>query len=334
MNLQLGSINHRSDTFRTLYRHTDEQLRMLMDIPSTHAIFFASSATEIWEKIILNCVEQSSFHLTNGSFSNKFYDFAKSLKKSPAQFAVEEGMGFHMDDILIPEETELICTTQNETSTGVQMPVDDLKLLKTKYPNKLLCTDLVSVAPYSTIDYTMMDCAFFSVQKAFGMPPGLGVWIVHEDCLAKAEKLKSKGLNIGAHNTLESYFKNYKTFETPSTPNVIAIYILGKIAEDMNAKGLMTIRKETDIKADMIYDFAEHHAAFTPLVKHVPHRSKTVAVLNTAQPSADIITKVKQHNMVVGSGYGKNKASQIRIANFPATSIQEMEQLLDILNTL
>ena len=334
MNLQLGSINHRSDAFRKIYRHTDEQLRLLMDIPSTHAIFFASSATEIWEKIMLNCVDQYSFHLTNGAFSNKFYDFANALKKSPARFAVEEGQGFNMNDILIPEETELICTTQNETSTGVQIPVDDLMKLKKKFPSKLLCTDLVSVAPYSAIDHTMMDCSFFSVQKAFGMPPGLGVWIVNENCLAKADQLKNKGLNIGAHNTLESYFKNYKTFETPSTPNVIAIYILGKIAEDMNNLGLANIRKDLEVKADMIYDFAKQHKDFEPLVNQEAHRSKTVAVLNTVQPSAEIITAVKQHHMAVGSGYGKNKASQIRIANFPATSVQQMEELLDVLNTL
>jgi phosphoserine aminotransferase len=64
------------------------------------------------------------------------------------------------------------------------------------------------------------------------------------------------------------------------------------------------------------------------------HRSKTVAVLHTDRPSAAIIAAVEQHHMLIGSGYGKDKASQIRIANFPATSIQQMEELLDVLNTL
>jgi phosphoserine aminotransferase len=328
MNLQLGSINHRSNAFRSIYQHTDEQLRILMDIPSSHAIFFASSATEIWEKIILNCVENDSFHLTNGAFSNKFYEFAKMLKKSPSQYNVNDGLGFDINDIHIPEQVELICTTQNETSTGVQLPIEDLHQLKLKYQNKLICTDLVSVAPYSQINYSLIDCSFFSVQKAFGMPPGLGVWIVNQACLKKAEELKNKHYNIGAHNTLESYFKNYKTFETPSTPNVIAIYILGKIAEDMNRKGLKTIREEIDIKADMIYNFSVSKEGYTPLVEETKHRSKTVAVINTIEPYVDIINSLKPFNMTIGSGYGKLKANQIRIANFPATSIADMEDLL------
>jgi len=328
MKRQLGSINHRSNAFRTIYQHTDEQLRILMNIPSSHSIFFASSATEIWEKMLLNCVETNSFHLTNGSFSNKFYEFALALKKSPDRFAVEEGKGFNIDELKIPKETELICTTQNETSTGVQIPVKDLITLKKGHPGKLICTDLVSSAPYTDIPYAMMDCSFFSVQKAFGMPPGLGVWIVNEACLVKATTLKTKGLNIGAHNTLESYFKNYKTFETPSTPNVIAIYILGKIAEDMNRTGLSSIRKELESKAETMYAFGEQQEGYSPWVKESEHRSKTVAVFNTIKPSAEIIELLKPHGMTVGSGYGKFKASQIRIANFPATSLDEMEKLL------
>jgi phosphoserine aminotransferase len=35
--------------------------------------------------------------------------------------------------------------------------------------------------------------------------------------------------------------------------------------------------------------------------------------------------------MVVGSGYGQFKDSQIRIANFPATSAEQIGQLIHVL---
>ncbi|TAG55006.1 MAG: phosphoserine aminotransferase, partial [Runella slithyformis] len=76
LNEQLGSISHRSQKFRDIYKFTVEQLRQLMNIPDTHGIFFAGSASEIWERILLNCVEHESFHLVNGSFSKKFYEYA------------------------------------------------------------------------------------------------------------------------------------------------------------------------------------------------------------------------------------------------------------------
>lgn len=328
MQQQLGSINHRSQAFRDIYRFTDQQLRQLMNIPQTHGIYFASSATEIWEKIILSTVEQHSFHLVNGSFSGKFYDFAKQLGKSPKEYTVPEGNGFDLKAIEIPAETELICTTQNETSTGVQIPEQELADLKDRYPDKLICTDLVSSAPYAQIDFSRMDCAFFSVQKAFGMPPGLGVWIANDHMLQKAIALKQSGISIGAHNTLVSFAGNYQQFETPSTPNVVAIYLLGKIAEDMNRIGIEQLRKTIDQKAALIYQMGDETEGYSALVRRNEHRSKTVMVLETKQSSADIIAAMKQHGMVIGSGYGKNKANQLRIANFPATSIEQVQHLL------
>ena len=47
-----------------------------MNIPEDNGIFFTGSATEIWERLIQNTVEHESFHLVNGSFSKKFYDFS------------------------------------------------------------------------------------------------------------------------------------------------------------------------------------------------------------------------------------------------------------------
>ena len=73
--LNLGSISHRSAAFRKIYQHADEQLRELFALPKSHAVLFTGSATEVWERIIMNTVEHESFHLVNGSFSKKFFDF-------------------------------------------------------------------------------------------------------------------------------------------------------------------------------------------------------------------------------------------------------------------
>lgn len=329
MDEQLGSISHRSQRFRDIYQHTDEQLRALLNIPKTHAIFFTGSASEVWERLLLNCVEHESFHAVNGSFSRKFYDYAHSLHKFAHLLEKPFGEGFDAADIDVPEYAELVCLTHNETSSGVQMRPSEMHKLKRRYPQKLFCVDMVSSAPYPDLDYSLIDSAFFSVQKAFGMPAGLGVWIVNETCLAKAERLqKYESLTIGAHNTLPMLWKNYQTFETPATPNVLLIYVLGKIAEDFNKTGIATIRKQTEEKAKMIYKFLEKSAVFTPFVATERYRSQTVVVANTTKPSGSIIATVKKAGMIIGSGYGKLKDSQVRIANFPATSAEQIETLL------
>jgi len=326
---QLGSVSHRSQVYRDLHAFTVSQLRTLLKVPESHAILFLGSASEIWERILLNTVEKHSFHLVNGSFSKKFYQYASGAGKTPEQYEKPLGKGFNFDEIRVPDEAELICVTHNETSSGVQMTTEDIHLLKQANPSRQIAVDMVSSAPYPDFDYHLIDTAFFSVQKAFGLPAGLGVWIVSKQCLEKAITLKEqRKTSIGAHHDLPTLWKNALNNETPATPNVMLIYLLGKIAEDMNTVGIEEIRKETELKAELLYRFAESTPGFSPFVSEPRHRSRTVAVLNTETPSSTIITQLKAKGMAVGSGYGDFKTSQIRIANFPAVTIGQVEALI------
>ncbi len=333
LNLNYGSINHRSAAFHRIYQHTDEQLRALLNLTSSHQIYFAGSATEIWERMLLNLVEENSFHFVNGSFSQRFFEFSQLLGKKASSVNANHGEGFDVSKTIIPLHTELICTTQNETSSGVYMPSDDLVSLKKQHPNSLLCTDLVSIAPLSNVDYQFIDSSFFSVQKAFGMPPGLGVWIANEACLSKATQVQTKNIFQGAHHTLLSYAKNYAQWETPSTPNVVAIYILGKIAEEMNQKGLNHIQAEMKAKAALLYSFAQQSPYFDIVVKEEKYQSPSILVLKCKTDNAAIISSLQAKGIHISSGYGAYKDSEIRIANFPTTSIQEVQQLIQELST-
>lgn len=337
VNEQVGSISHRSAAYKKIHQHTDEQLRVLMNIPAESAIMFTGSASEIWERIVLNLVELESYHLINGSFSKKFYEYAINVNKYAHKFEKPMGEGFNYDEPEIPEFVELIAVTQNETSTGVQMREPDIHRLKRSNNNRLVAVDMVSSAPIPELDLHLIDTAFFSVQKAFGLPAGLGVWIANEACLEKSLQIKNSDtgeVHIGAHHDLPTLWEQSKKFQTPSTPNVLAIYLLGKIAEDMNVIGIENIRKETDIKAKMIYNHLTESLLLNPSVKHELHRSRTVAVADTVIDSSVIIEKLKAKNMIIGAGYGSKKSQQIRIANFPATSIEQTASLIAALKEL
>ncbi len=331
---QIGSISHRSAQFRKLYQHVDEQLRGLLKIPKTHAILFTGSATEVWERVLMNCVEHESFHLVNGAFSRKFYDFSVELGKYAHVMEKIPGEGFDYAGVMdfgIPDYAELVCLTANETATGAQMRTVDMHKLKRSHRTKLFCVDMVSSAPYPDLDFDLIDSAFFSVQKAFGLPAGLGVWIVNEKCLDKAERLQAQQ-PVGTYHSLPSLWKNYKNFETPETPNVWNIYLLGKLAEDFNRIGIDTIRKETDAKARLLYGFLEKDPRFEAAVKNPAHQSATVVVGRVKRGSAtDVLDTAKRAGFVVGSGYGTAKTTQFRIANFPAVSIEQVENLIDTL---
>ena len=332
MDEQIGSISHRSQKFRSIYQFAVEQLRELMNIPETHAILFTGSASEIWERLALNCVEHESFHLVNGSFSKKFYDYVGALHKFAHKLEKPLGEGFDYGEIEVPDYAELVALTHNETSAGVQMRVVDMHKLKRSYAKKLFAVDMVSSAPFPDLDYSLIDSAYFSVQKAFGLPAGLGVWIAGEKLLEKAESLKKSDQVIGAHHDLPTLWKFYKTYETPATPNVLFIYLLGKVAEDLNRIGIETVRQQMEDKARMLYRFLESHPDFEPFVKEERHRSRTVVVANTKGLASEIITKAKAEGLIVGSGYGTFKDRQIRIANFPAVNAEQIQKLIDVLS--
>jgi phosphoserine aminotransferase len=334
MQLQLGSISHRSSQFKKIYEFTDFQLRKLMDIPAENAIMFTGSASEIWEKCISNLVAHESFHLVNGSFSEKFHAYAVALQKNAIKFEKPLGQGFIYSEIIVPEFAELICTTQNETSTGVQMREADIHKLKRSNQDKLLIVDMVSSAPHPKIDFSVVDSAFFSVQKSFGLPAGLGVWIANEKCLEKANKIKSEGFNIGAHHDLPSLWKNAKTYQNPATPNVMGIYLLGRVAEDFNNIGIDNLRKSTEDKAKKLYAFFEAKEGYSCSVENAELRSKTVIVINTPGPSADLINSLKKSNMIIGAGYGPYKDTQVRISNFISNSPQQIDALLNEIKNL
>lgn len=321
------SISHRSKEFEAIFAETTDELKRLLGIPDSHSIFFAGSATEWMERILENCVQKTSFHFVNGAFSKRFFEIAQELKKEPHVLEVPAGQSFDFEQASIPSDTELICCTHNETSTGVALPMESIYALKERYPEALVVVDIVSSAPYVTIDWARIDAAFFSVQKGFGLPAGLGVIILNERCLARARQLESQGSPVGSYHRFSALTKYAAKRQTPETPNVPGIYLLGKVCADMNRLGIDSIRRDTETKARLMYDFFDRHAALHPFVKDLKARSNTVLAIDTAQPQA-VKKALAESGFIVGSGYGAHKDSQIRIANFPAHSLEVAEQLL------
>lgn len=324
------SISHRSARFKDIFKQTTVNLRALLNIPDDFHIFFISSATEAMERIIENCVEQRSTHLVNGAFSERFYQIASDLRKTPHKIEVASGNGFSAD-VQIDRDSELICITQNETSTGVSLPSDITTTLKSRHPDKLIAVDIVSSVPYVAPDYSTLDCAFFSVQKGFGLPAGLGVIILNDRCIQKAISLQKSGFNIGSYHNFPALLQQAAKHQTPETPNVPGIYMLGKVCENYLHTGITNIRNLTERKATMLYNFFDTHPNYTSFVSEKLFRSPTIVVAETVAGSASVITKLADHGYIIGSGYGQFKQTHIRIANFPMHSIEDLERVLHYL---
>ena len=325
------SLSHRGKAFAELFARTSASVKKLLNVPDGFHVFFLGSATEAIERVVENCVGERSFHLVNGAFSARFFETAQELKKQPEKVEVAKGQGFDFASLAPPAEAEVVCITQNETSTGVALDMQDVYALQRKHPDKLFAVDIVSSVPYVDVDYSLIDCAFFSVQKGFGMPAGLGVLVVNDACIAKAKRLQEEGFNIGSYHNFPVLLGYEAKHQTPETPNVLGMYLLGKICDSYLEQGIDRIRKETDEKAERIYSFFEKHGTYRPFVENPAWRSKTTIVVETPEGSEQVIKKLAEQGYIVSSGYGKAKDTQLRIANFPVHTLKDVEGMLGAL---
>lgn len=169
------------------------------------------------------------------------------------------------------------------------------------------------------------------MQKGFGLPAGFGVLIVSPLAIEKSKYLFKKNINIGSYHNFLSLFEKSKQYQTPETPNILNMFLLERVIEDMLRIGIDKIRKETDLKANLIYQFLEKSKFLSSFVEKKANQSKTVIVAQSLISNIKLIKYLKNEGLVVAKGYGNLKEKTIRIANFPAHSILKVKKLLNVL---
>ena len=170
----IPSISHRSKKFESIFQKATDGLKELLGVPADYAIFFTSSATEIWEKSIQNLVETSSVHFVNGAFSNRYFEIAIQLGKKAVK--IEDALGHDFSSISIENyPSELIALTQNETSTGVSITNAFIQEVRSKNPQAILAIDAVSSLPYPALDYSQVDTVFFCKLSALAIHFGFTI---------------------------------------------------------------------------------------------------------------------------------------------------------------
>ena len=328
INNDIFSISHRSKKFKKIYESCITKLRTFLEIPENYNICFLSSANEIWERIIHNLVLESSTHLVNGAFSKKFYDFAKMNKIDAKEFFYDR-VEYNEDDLV---DDELVALTLNETSRGIMCDSDKISSIRNKLENSLVALDCVSGLPSIPFNISDVDTFYFSVQKCFGLPSGLGVWVYNEKCLEKNKSISDKKIT-GTYHSLKTLHNKTLNFQTPETPNVLAIFLLSRVLDDMIKIGKDRIIRETNYKSSLLYNTIKQSNLLKEYIENKSIQSKTVIVADTEKDSDYFIENLRRKNLIIGKGYGSTN-NQIRIANFPSHSKESIELLCDELTKL
>jgi phosphoserine aminotransferase len=326
----LPSWSHRSAPYRKEVARTVDALRALLGIPAGHRVLFVSSATEAMERIVEGAVEHRSHHLVNGAFAKRFRTVSRNLGREAGGVEVANGLGFDLDDVIIPGDPELMAVTQNETSTGVALDPEGIAGLARRYPGVLMAVDAVTAAPTQPLDLSVVDAFFFGVQKLFGLPAGLGVLVVSPRLVERSRELQDRGFPVGGYQLLTSEAAAADLHETVATPNMLGIHLLGLVAEDFLTRGIETIRKDAREGADRIHRAAQV-AGWSPFPPREQDRSSTVLVYQVPGGNADVRTRLSAAGFPVSEGYGVGKDTLVRIAGFPVQPPEAVEALAEII---
>jgi phosphoserine aminotransferase len=216
--------------------------------------------------------------------------------------------------------------TQNETANASQVPMSVLKALGQRYPEKMIAVDTTSSMGGITLDFSLADVWYASVQKCFGLPAGLGILLLS----GKAkEKVARKG-EKGRYNSLSFMLENAASYQTHYTPNVLGIYLLFRVLQDMDPIAQVDARLRK--RMETLEQTISQSAAFQLLVDNPATRSTTVAAISGEEQAIVAIKKAaEKEGMQLGGGYGPLKSTSFRIANFPAITDAEFMRLVDFI---
>ena len=324
------SVSHRSQDFSNLYKDTENNLLKLLNAPVNYKMLLVGSATEAMERITLSSAVKTSQHYINGAFGQKWHNIAKGLGKTTYALQLDTKLWQYNSLDLAP--AELTCFTNNETSTGILMPNKIINNLakQAKKQNSIVAIDMVSSAPFVSFNWSLVDYAFFSVQKAFGLPAGLGVIIANPNTAAKTLDVIKK-TNHASYASIAELMRYGQKYQTPATPNALGLYLLNKVTKNYLADP--NLLKNHLNRAKKLYQIISGNKNLSVAVNNTNWQSNTVVVANVNGGNANLIANAKKAGLVIGTGYKEQKQNQIRIANFPATSAQSFNKLCSYLSS-
>ena len=318
------SANHRSSAFMQMLEDAIHNLKTKLNVPDEYEVYFVSSATECWEIIAENLISDASLHIYNGAFGEKWMEYTQKLTGSARSYSFETNNEPVLNAEINLSANDIICVTHNETSNGTALTSAFLNTLRAHSDN-IIAIDATSSMAGVELPWLSADVWYASVQKCFGLPAGMGVMIVSPKAVERAIAVG----NRAHYNSLLFIRDNFLKFQTPYTPNTLGIYLMNRVMQQVAP--IESVAQKTLERAQDWYSFLPGNG-YQLLVDNEAVRSKTViAVRDTKERIVAIKKAALQHGIVLGNGYGKDKETSFRIANFPAITDIEIQTLKDFL---
>lgn len=251
--MSVMEMSHRSTVFQNILEDAENDLRELLNIPTTYHVLFLQGGTSLqFSMIPINFLKTGTAdYIVTGEWAEKAYKEAKkygdinlAASSSNKQYSYIPAQ----TDLSLQRHSDYVYICENNTIYG------------TKYPyipetNGIpLISDVSSCFLSEPMDVTKYSMIYGGVQKNIG-PAGVVIAIIRND-------LVPDSVNDYVP-TMMQYHTHIQHNSLYNTPPCYNIYICGKIFKWLKQiGGLEAIQKRNILKAGLLYDYLDHNNLF------------------------------------------------------------------------
>jgi predicted phosphoserine aminotransferase len=322
-------LPHRSKEFEAIYRQTWEKAKQLFDT-QFRVFVVTSSGTGLQEAVVRNLAKKDILSCVNGAFSKRWFEVALANGKQADILETDWDRPITPEmvaEALHKKRYEVVTIVHNETSTGLQNPVEEIAAaVRLVSPETLICVDAVSSLGGVKInmDAWGLDVLFTSSQKCLALPPGLALAAISDRALVNAEHVPDRGWYFDFLRLEKHLHKD----STPATPALSLIYALDYQLDRILEEGLENRYARHRAMAQRVQGWAIGRGLeiFAP----AGYRSQTVTTIkNTRNIDVQALNShLLERGMRIANGYGPLKGITFRIAHMGDLQLSDIEALL------
>ena len=323
----LLGTSHRQATVKNQVARLRQGLRDLFLLPADYEVVLGNGgSTAFWEIATFGLIRERSQHLSFGEFGAKFAKSSQAAPflSEPSILTSEPGDA----PLWVPEsDVDVYASPQNETSTGVAIPVERVSGARA---DALMVWDATSAAGGLAVSPEEFDVYYFAPQKSFGSDGGLWIALLSPQAIARVQEIKASGRYIPAFLDLQTAIDNSVKDQTYNTPALSTVFLMAEQVDWFNARGGMTFTTaRTSASAEILYDWAERMPFTAPYVADPDKRSRVIGTIDFAENiDAVAVAKALRANGIVDTEpYRKLGRNQLRVAMFPAIHPADVEAL-------
>jgi phosphoserine aminotransferase len=321
--------SHRQAPVKRAVGRVRSGLRELFALPEGYEIVLGNGGTTaFWDAAACSLVRERALHLTFGEFSSKFAACTRGAPFLAEPIVIEADPG----DAPAPRAdpaADVIAWAQNETSTGVMLPVTR----PTDSDGSLVLIDATSGAGGLPVEVSEADAYYFAPQKGFASDGGLWLAVLSPAALERIGQIEADpgaGRWIPDFLSLMIALENSVKDQTYNTPAIATLLLLADQLDWMLERGGLSgmVARTTD-SSGHLYSWASKHEHAEPFVADPAKRSLVVGTIDfdSEVDAADLAATLRANGIVDVEPYRKLGRNQLRVAMFPATDPSDVKAL-------